>query len=390
MGKKKPEVMVSGCFDLLHSGHVAFLRETAQYGSLLVAIGADRTVTALKGRAPMCPEQERLFMVESLACVDAAFISKGSGLLDFESELRERMPAMFVVNEDGDHPSKRALCTELGIAYRVLKRQPYQGLPMRSSSLLRKSSEIPYRIDLAGGWLDQPFVSSLSPGPVITISLEPTAEFNRRSGLATSTRETASRLWGERLPALDPIETARILFACENPPGTKEVSGSQDALGITLAGIARLDYASEYWPQKITRCLDSQTIDWLENCIRILPLEPREEQFEVLAETNITEGLARELAKAADDCWEAIERRDVQSFGAAVTASFEAQIAMFPHMVTTAVIEAMNSIAKFSLGAKLAGAGGGGYIVYVQPPSQDAFTKNTSIPGAETIRIRRL
>ena len=46
MSSKK--VFVSGCFDMLHSGHVAFLKEAASLGDLYVCIGSDKTVYGLK------------------------------------------------------------------------------------------------------------------------------------------------------------------------------------------------------------------------------------------------------------------------------------------------------------------------------------------------------
>src|SRR5690606_38222375 len=153
-------------------------------------------------------------LVGALKCVDQAVIGSGDGQLDFEPELRRFHPQSFVVNPDGDRREKRALCQELGIDYHVLQRRPAEGLPSRSSSELREIDQRPYRINLAGGWLDQPFVSKLHPGPVIVASIEPTTEFQLRSGMATSTRQTAKRLWGNRLPLGDPIELARVLFAC--------------------------------------------------------------------------------------------------------------------------------------------------------------------------------
>ncbi len=179
MSKK---VFVSGCFDMLHSGHIAFFREAASLGDLYVALGSDRTVYELKGRLPVNREDERLFMVKAVSCVRDAFISRGGGILDFEQELRSLVPDFLVVNEDGNIPAKRALCEELGIEYVVLRREPHSGLPRRSTTDLRLVEQMPYRIDLAGGWLDQPFVSQHYPGSVITISLLPTVEFNERSG----------------------------------------------------------------------------------------------------------------------------------------------------------------------------------------------------------------
>src|SRR5512141_2821710 len=104
------KVFVSGCFDLLHSGHVAFLEEAAQYGDVYVALGSDKTVFDLKGRAPVNSEEERLFMIQAVSCVKQAFVSRGSGLLDFEGELREIHPDVLVVNEDGNTQEKRKLC----------------------------------------------------------------------------------------------------------------------------------------------------------------------------------------------------------------------------------------------------------------------------------------
>ena len=161
-----------------------------------MGLGSDRTVFNLKGRPPVNSEQERLFMVQSVSCVHLAFVAQGAGLLDFAAELREMRPDVFVVNADGNTPDKRKLCEGLGIAYVVLQRQPHEGLAQRSSTDLRRLQRMPYRIDLAGGWLDQPFVSTHFPGPVITVSIEPTLEFNECSGMASSTRRTALKLWG--------------------------------------------------------------------------------------------------------------------------------------------------------------------------------------------------
>ena len=161
------KVFVSGCFDMLHSGHIEFFREASTHGDLYVALGSDKTVYELKGRLPVNNEEERFFMVNSVSFVKEAFISQGSGYLDFEKELREIKPDYFVVNEDGNTPAKRALCENLGIEYIVLQRKPSPGLEARSTTGLRRRSYFPYRIDLAGGWLDQPYVSKHHPGPVL-------------------------------------------------------------------------------------------------------------------------------------------------------------------------------------------------------------------------------
>ncbi|NOZ70955.1 MAG: adenylyltransferase/cytidyltransferase family protein [Chloroflexi bacterium] len=360
------KVFVSGCFDLLHSGHVEFFQSAAAYGDeLYVALGSDKTVYDLKGRPPINTEEERRFMVQNVACVHKAFVSQGSGYLDFEPELRAIHPDVFVVNEDGNTPDKRKLVESLGIEYVVLKRTPHSGLKPRSTTELRSIDCLPYRIDLAGGWLDQPFVSKHHPGSVITLSIEPTIEFNERSGMATSTRRTAMKLWGNRLPIDDPHKLAYILFCCDNPPGTTEISGAQDTIGLIFSGLARSDYDGQYWPHHIEHLPDEDALRFVENLIVLIPLGPREDGYNVLSKTYITSQRAQALAEATDDCWQAILERDAVRFGAAVRRSFEAQVAMFPHMVSATIMELIEQYRDLALGYKISGAGGGGYLILV-------------------------
>ena len=107
------KVFVSGCFDMLHSGHVAFLEEAATHGELYVGIGSDKTVLELKGRRTICKEAERLYMVKALRCVKDAWVSSGSGVMDFEDEVRALHPDIFFVNSDGYTPEKEAFCRGL-------------------------------------------------------------------------------------------------------------------------------------------------------------------------------------------------------------------------------------------------------------------------------------
>ena len=62
--EKRKKVFVTGCFDMLHSGHVAFLAEAAKQGDVYVGIGSAETVGELKGRSPVNNQDERRFMRE--------------------------------------------------------------------------------------------------------------------------------------------------------------------------------------------------------------------------------------------------------------------------------------------------------------------------------------
>jgi cytidyltransferase-like protein len=379
MDKKK--VFVSGCFDLLHSGHVAFFEEAASHGDLYVGLGSDRTIYRLKNRKTVYNEQERLYMVRSLRYVKDAWINSGSGTMDFLEEIKELRPDILFVNEDGDAGAKKDLCTQLGIDYVISQRIPKENLPGRSTTRLRKKSTIPFRLDLAGGWLDQPFVSKYHPGPVITISIEPTHDFNNRSGMSSSTRKKALEIWGYSLPQDDPEKLAKILFSFENPPGKEEISGSQDSIGIVFPGLNRLYYNGEYWPGSIESCLDDTVLNWIESHLNFLPLSPRERHYDVLADTRINTSGAKALADAAEDVWNAIHKMAPEEFGKAFTRSFEAQVAMFPNMVNQSIRDKIEKFQHKALGWKLSGAGGGGYLVLVS---------ETPIAGSLRIKIRRV
>ncbi len=286
-------------------------------------------------------------------------------MLDYLNELLKIKPDIFLVNTDGNTPDKRALCEELQIEYKVLHREPHQGMPPRSTTDLRTILAMPYRIDVAGGWLDQPFVSKKYPGPVITISLEPDIEFNERSGMATSTRRKASVLWGPKMPAGDYEKIAKILFCYDNPPGTKEISGSQDAIGLVYPGLAIAHYDGEYWPYRIDSVHNEETLQFIENALYLIPLGPRESGFSVLENTHITKKSAQALSEAAYSCWDAILAQDIVAFGQYIRASFEAQIAMFPNMIITTILEQIEQYREKALGWKVSGAGGGGYLILV-------------------------
>jgi len=377
---KNKKVFVSGCFDMLHSGHVRFLEEAAGYGDVYVALGSDQTIRDLKGRAPVNTQSERKYLIEALRHVKKCHINSGSGILDFLDELKRVSPDIFIVNEDGNTPAKAKLCRKLGIKYIVLKRLPQTNLPARSTTSLRKECLIPYRLDLAGGWLDQPFVSKHGAGPVLTISLEPVIEFNERSGMASSSRRRAIELWQMDLPEEDREKLAKMLFAFENPPGTQIFAGSQDAIGIVFPGLNRLDYRGEYWPEKITSRHDEKILAWIEQHLYLVPLDPRPSGFDVFNGKSITPSKVRALAAAADGCWNAIQKMNLEAFGRHLRASYEAQIGMFPEMTSSVINKMIREYGMQSLGWKLSGAGGGGYLVLVS---------RQPVPGAIQLKIRR-
>jgi cytidyltransferase-like protein len=135
-GRKK--VIVTGCYDWFHSGHVRFFEEASALGDLYVVAGSDQNVRLLKGDGhPLFPEAERRYVIQAVRYVKQALISSGQGWMDAEPEIARLKPDIYAVNEDGDRPEKREFCRQHGLEYVVLKRLPKPGLPRRQSTDLR-------------------------------------------------------------------------------------------------------------------------------------------------------------------------------------------------------------------------------------------------------------
>ncbi len=405
-------VFVSGFFDLMNSGHVGFLKEAAKLGELYVGVGSDENFERLKGRKPVASEQERLYMVKAVRHVKDAFINTGAGILDFVGVLERVKPDVLIVNSNGDHDAKRRFCEQKGIEYIVLGdprslhstentangKEAVTKLQTLGEDVTERraltcaeahfphsrtlpSSRLPYRVDLAGTWIDQPYVSEHGAGWAITASIEPTHEFMERGGMSTSTRNAARKIWPFELPAYNEEMLARLLFCFENDPeNTGHVSGAQDAIGICISGISRHYYDGHYWPERIETVHDEQTISWLEEHVCVVPMFPRRPGCSVVEGKDITPGKVRALTEAAARCWDAIMARDLEAFAAAFRDSFGAQVAMFPAMMQPGVQEHIDRWRGKALAWKMLGAGGGGHLLLVVESLPD---------GAIPIRIRR-
>ena len=236
---------------------------------------------------------------------------------------------------------------------------------------------MPYRICLAGGWVDQPWVSKYHPGSVVVVNIHPTREFNLRSGMATSSRNVWQRLKRYNLFPDDPVELAKLLFGYENPPGTKYVSGSQDHLGLTLPGANRLYYDGKYWPEKIDSTTAEDVCDWLERSLCLVELFERPDDYDPLAQKNITTAGVKRLGEAGDLCWEAIVEKDIEKLGRALTETHEAWAQILP-LTTSEEIEP--EMAKYPCHGRITSGCGGGYIV---------MATEEDIPGGFRVKVRR-
>jgi len=373
------KVLVSGCFDLLHGGHIAFFKTAASYGRLYVSVGSDANLLALKGKKPYFSQEERLYIVNSVRYVEEAFIAGGSGLLDFEPDIERIGPDIFIVNTDGHSAEKESLCKKYGVEYIVLDRIPEPGLPPRSSSGTKSDLRFPYRLCLAGGWIDQPWVSEICPGSVVVAQIRPTMEFNDRSGLATSSRRIALKIWGDRYPGDDPETNARLLFGAENPPGSDYVSGSQDHIGLLFPGVNRLFYSGGYWPDRIDSTTEIDICNWLSDVLYLVPLEPRPIGYDPLKIKHLDKPLIRKLGEAGNLCWESICAKDIRGLGMALTDTFLSWKSMLPNTVPDWISDIMEKKYLPSCYGAITSGSGGGYVIMVS---------DRDVEGSVKIKIR--
>jgi hypothetical protein len=248
---------------------------------------------------------------------------------------------------------------------------------------------IPYRVALAGGWIDQPFVSRLNPDPpgsMVVVGLEPTCRFMERSGMATGTRNVALELWGGRLPLRDPAELVRELYAEENR-GKSEPSGSQDMIGLLYPGVNRLDYDFAHeggvFPRHIESNNDPGVARWLERVLYLLPVAARPDGYNPLGIKNLDPAWIGRLGATGKECFDAIVSRDVQALGASMNACMECWEAILPQTVRhpAVSVDLKGLLAYYQsryCGAMYSGCGGGYLLVASSEP----------VPGAFQIGIR--
>jgi hypothetical protein len=248
---------------------------------------------------------------------------------------------------------------------------------------------MPYRMALAGGWIDQPFVSEHNPTPpgsMVVVGLVPEFRFMDRCGLGTSTRRIAMRLWGDRLPDRDPAELVRELYDAENR-GKAEPSGSQDMAGLIYPGISRLDYDATveggYFPSHVENCCNPVVAAWLESVIYMLPICPRPEGYSPLGIRNPDPQWIGRLGQSGKICYDAILRCDLAALGESFNECMRCWEAILPHVVRhpSLTVDLMQVLAYYQAryaGAMYSGCGGGYLFVVSDEP----------VPGGFHVRVR--
>jgi hypothetical protein len=234
---------------------------------------------------------------------------------------------------------------------------------------------LPYRLQMAGGWIDQPFLSALNPEPpgsMVVVSLRPTVRYMDRCGMATGTRVAARELWGDRLPADRPAaDLVRELYRVENAAKV-EPSGSQDMCGLIYPGISRLDYDASveggWFPAHVESTCNPVVAAWLERVIHLVPVGQRPAGYAPLGVRHLDPGWIARLGACGRACYDAIVAMDLRALGESLNECSRAWDALLPAIyvhptITMDLRGLLGAYASEHPGAMYSGCGGGYLIV---------------------------
>ena len=359
------KVFISGCYDILHGGHIQFFKEARALGDhLTVCFASDRVLWEHKKRRTSLPQDHKLALMTSLDIVDQVVIGDCEELgLDFKNHFLKIRPDILAVTEDDQYgDAKQGLCAEIGAEYIVLPKTPPQFTPVSTSSIVRNIRTpvyAPLRVDFGGGWLDVPrfaregaYIVNCAISPLVSLN---DWHYERSSGLG------GSGAWA-LLNGNDGVESELNLgVGWQDPAIIRETglcvwrSSEKPVLHFKRNG----DFLRGHMALHHTN-IPHDTPGNVEN--------PRDfDRIEA----------AGRLAK------EAVFEASISKLGKAVNLSYEAQLA-----------EGMSALpeAAGSVGRKYCGGGWGGYALYLFHSSEDRDTfvasANCNRPVEPYITIR--
>jgi hypothetical protein len=258
------------------------------------------------------------------------------------------------------------------------------------SPVARLLGAIPNRLQLAGGWIDQPFVSQHNPKPpgsMVVVQIEPDFRPMDRSGIASGTRAIAMKLWNGQLPNRPLDDLVRELYETENK-GKAEPSGSQDMIGLIYPGVNRLDYDYHIhggvFTSHIESCNSPRVAKWLSHILHLVPIEPRPEGYNPLGEKNLDPKWVAKLGQSGQDCFNAIVKMDAKALGASLNLNMKCWETLLPRVVRHPLLRVdlmpiLQAYQKQYLGAMYSGCGGGYLIVVSNDPVPGAFQVNVRV-----------
>lgn len=358
-------VFVSGCYDIIHAGHVQFFEEARALGDhLTVCFASAEVLWFHKKRRSSLPDDHKRALLAGLRMVDDVVV--GTGLdegIDFRDHFLRLRPHILAVTEDDKYSAlKRALCAEVGAEYVLLPKTPPKFEPVSTSGIvrfIRAPERAPLRVDFGGGWLDVPryaregaYVVNCAISPTVSLRDWP---YERNAGLG------GSGAWA-LLNGRDGVDAELDLGV-----------GWQDPAIITQGGLC-------VWKSGARPALEVKHCgDFLQGRMALLWTGKQHSTPGVVDQQRDYEAIARAGALAREGVWQ----QSIAGIAAGVRASYAVQRAegmdALPGEKPDARLDACQPLAW-----KYCGGGFGGYAVYLfaEPAQREAACQ---LPGFRPI-----
>jgi cytidyltransferase-like protein len=345
------KIFVSGCYDILHAGHIQFFTEAKALGDhLTVCFASDEVLWKHKKRRPSIPEQHKKALIQALDMVDDVVIGANMEIgMDFKDHFLNIKPDILAVTEDDQYAEKkRKLCSRTGIKYYVLPKTPPKFEPVSTTTLvkwIRAPQQAPLRVDFAGGWIDVPrfavkgsFVVNCAISPLVSLK---SWDYEKRSGLG------GSGAWA-LLNGEDSVDSELKLGV-----------GWQDPAVIQETGLC------VWYSGKRPRLHLKRNGDMLKGLMALYYTE-YEHDTPSVAEMKRNYKLISDASKIAAN---AVLHEDISKLAEAVRLSHKAQI----EEGMNELMESHNCLAR-----KYCGGGWGGYALYLfsSQTDRDAFVSH--------------
>lgn len=355
------KVFVSGCYDILHAGHLQFFEEARALGDyLIVSFASAEVLWHHKRRKPSIPDDHKRVLLQGLRMIDEVIITHGHKEgLDFEEDFLRLRPDFLIVTEDDKYGEvKREICQQVGAQYTILPKTPPRFEPVSTSSIVRwvqAPTEAPLRVDFAGGWLDVPrfsrpgeFIVNCTISPLVSLREWP---YEKQAGLG------GSGAWA-LLNGQDGIESEIDLGV-----------GWQDPAVIRETGLC-------VWRSGKTPVLDfKRNGDFLTGCLAILWTGSPHDTPGVVNLARDYDGIARSSRVAREGVLHADSHRLAEGMAIYHATQLAEGMAPLPEI-------------PGSLARKYCGGGHGGYALYLFGSPQDrdhAIADSPSLRAVEPV-----
>ncbi len=255
---------------------------------------------------------------------------------------------------------------------------------MSNQAQPQKQPPHPYRVALAGGWGDHNFINFLADGYVVVVQVKPTITFDDRCGICSSTRKILIDKYPGGIPGdIDRYELATELYYWENARKVP-IGGSQDAWGSVYPGATLLHYDFRHHngvlPRDVTSIVDQDSASWFERHFWIVPcVGPRPEGYNPFDGGRFaTREIVEELGRSAQDCFEAIRRKDCALLGDSFNRCSGAWHRMLPGIfehptIKIPVMEKLRYYRQNFAGVMPSGCGAGYMYVASETPVENGF-----------------